>query len=404
LLYRPDDAAWVVGPGAVAAVFEVSDPAILLNRKYICIPRPGGWSIRVLEFASREETTGERRGEEDKVKAVRLHELEGPEGLHYEDVPDPEPGSGEIVVKLHNAALNRRDVFATQGMYPGVKADVLPAIPGSDGSGEVAAKGDGAEGPDEGAEVVINPALYWRDNPRVPGKDYRLLGIPDDGTFAQYVKVPAENVFPKPAYLSHEEAAAIPLAALTAYRALVTRGQLQEGETVFIPGVGGGVATFLVQIASAMGATVFVSSGSDEKIERAKELGAEGGVNYNSEDWSDELKEMAGRVDLSVDSIGGETFNTLIQLAKPGSRIVVFGATAGPAQKAMTISIALKQLDVLGTATGNAYEFGAMLQFYEEHELRPAINETFPLEEVTAAMEYMNEGKGIGKIVLEIPG
>src|SRR5215218_6175322 len=338
------------------------------------------------------------------MKAVRLHELEGPEGLRYEDVPDPEPGQDEIVVRLRNAALNRRDLFATQGMYPGVKPDILPAIPGADGSGEVVAKGDSAEGPSEGTEVVINPALYWGDNPRIPGKDYRILGIPDDGTFAQFVKVPADQVFPKPSHLSHEEAAAIPLAALTAYRALFTRGQLQEGETVFVPGIGGGVATFLVQMAKAAGATVFVSSGSDEKIEKAKELGAEGGVNYNSEDWSKELKSMSGGVDLSVDSIGGEVFNNLIQLANPASRIVVIGATAGPAPKVMTILIALfKQLDILGTAMGNPDEFSSMLEFYEEHELKPVINETFSLEEAAAALEHMEEGKGIGKVVLEIP-
>ena len=337
------------------------------------------------------------------MKAVVLHELEGPEGLHYEDVQDPEPGSGEIVVRLRNAALNRRDVFVTQGMYPGAKPDALPVILGSDGSGEVAAKGDGAEGPEEGAEVVINPALYWGDNPKVPGKEYRILGIPDDGTFAQFIKVPSDHVFPKPSHLSHEEAAAIPLAALTAYRALFTRGHLQEGETVFVPGIGGGVATFVVQMASAAGATVFVSSGEDEKIERAKELGAEGGVNYNSEDWSKELKSMAGGVDLSVDSVGGDAFTSMIQLAKPGGRIVVFGATAGPASKVMTISIALKNLDVFGTAMGNAQEFGDMLEFYERHDLHPVINETFTLEEATAAQQHMEEGKGIGKIVLDIP-
>lgn len=337
------------------------------------------------------------------MKAVVLHELEGPEGLIYEDVQDPEPGSGEILVRLRNAALNRRDVFVTQGMYPGAKPDALPVILGSDGSGEVAAKGDGAEGPDEGAEVVINPALYWGDNPKVPGKEYRILGLPDDGTYAQFVKVPADHVHPKPSHLSHEEAAAIPLGALTAYRALFTRGQLQEGETVFVPGIGGGVATFAVQMATAAGATVFVSSGEDEKIEKAKELGAEGGVNYNSEDWSKELKSMAGGVDLSVDSVGGDAFNSMIQLAKPGGRIVVFGATAGPASKVMTISIALKNLDVFGTAMGNAQEFADMLSFYEKHDLHPVINETFPLEEATAAQQHMEEGKGIGKIVLEIP-
>src|SRR5829696_558761 len=255
------------------------------------------------------------------MKAVRLHELEGPEGLRYEDVPDPEPGQDEIVVRLRNAALNRRDLFATQGMYPGVKPDILPAIPGADGSGEVVAKGDSAEGPDEGTEVVINPALYWGDNPRIPGKDYRILGIPDDGTFAQFVKVPADHVFPKPSHLSHEEAAAVPLAALTAYRALFTRGQLREGETVLVTGIGGGVATFLVQMASAAGATVFVTSGSEEKIERAKELGAEGGITYGTENWSRELRGMTGGVDLSVDHVGGEAIEACLTVAKPGGRV-----------------------------------------------------------------------------------
>ncbi|MDQ4106221.1 MAG: zinc-binding dehydrogenase [Actinomycetota bacterium] len=337
------------------------------------------------------------------MKAMRLHELEGPESLRYEDVPGPEPGPGEIVVRLRAAALNRRDVFATRGQYPGAKQDILPAIPGSDGSGEVAARGDGADGPEEGREVVIHPSLFWGDNPRLPGKDYRILGLPDDGTFAQFVKVPAENVFPKPSHLGHEEAAALPLAALTAYRALVTRGQVQEGETVVVPGVGGGVATFLVQMASALGAKVFVTSGSDEKIEAAKELGAEGGVNYNAENWSKELKSMSGGVDLSVDTIGGEVFNALISLAKPGGRIVVVGATAGPPSKAITVRVALKFLDIFGTAMGTAEEFGAMLDLYAEHGLRPKINETFSLEEAGAAMQHMEEGKGMGKIVLNIP-
>jgi zinc-binding alcohol dehydrogenase/oxidoreductase len=337
------------------------------------------------------------------MKAMVLHELGGPDQLSYEDVPEPEPGPGETVVRLHAAALNRRDVFVTYGQYPGVRPDALPVILGSDGSGEVVARGDGAIGPDDGTEVVINPALYWGDDPRKPGKEYRILGLPDDGTFAQFVKVPAENVFPKPSHLSHEEAAAIPLGALTAYRALVTRGEVEEGETVVVPGVGSGVATLVVQMAAALGARVFVTSGSDEKIEKAKEFGAEGGVNYDSEDWSRELKSMAGGVDLSVDLAGGEAFNALVSLAKPGSRIVAVGATAGPTPKAMTIRIALKHLDVLGTAMGTNEEFGAMLDLFAEYGLHPTINETYTLEETAKAMKYMEEGKGIGKIVLDIP-
>ena len=337
------------------------------------------------------------------MKAMVLHEIGGPDKLSYEDAPDPEPGSGETVVKLHAAALNRRDVFVTRGQYPGAKPEALPVILGSDGSGEVVARGEGADGPDEGTEVVINPALYWGDDPQKPGKEYRILGLPDDGTFAQLVKVPAENVFPKPSHLSHEEAAAIPLGALTAYRALVTRGGVQQGETVVVPGIGSGVATFVVQMAAALGARVFVTSGSDEKIEKAEELGAEGGVNYNSEDWSKELKSLTGGVDLSVDHVGGDAFDALVSLARPGSRIVTFGATAGPKVTVVMPRIFLKHLTIFGTAMGTNEEFGAMLDLFAEHGLRPTINETFPLQETAAAMGYMEEGAGIGKIVLDIP-
>ena len=337
------------------------------------------------------------------MKAVRLTDLEGPESLSYEDVPEPEPGSGETVVRLHAAALNRRDVFATRGQYPGAKPDALPVTLGSDGSGEVAARGDGAEGPAEGTEVVINPALFWGEDPSMPGKEYRILGLPDDGTFAQFVKVPSDHVFPKPSHLSHEEAAALPLGALTAYRALVTRGNLQEGETVLIPGVGSGVATLLVQLAAAMGARVFVTSGSEEKLERAKELGAEGGVSYKEEDWSKELKGMSGGIDLSVDHVGGEGFDALVSLAKPGSRIVTFGATAGPKVTLVMPRVFLKHLTILGTAMGTAEEFGAMLDLVGEKEVRPLISETFPLKEAAAAMNYMEDGGGMGKIVLNVP-
>ena len=337
------------------------------------------------------------------MKAMILREIEGPESLSYEDAPDPEPGPGETLVRLHAAALNRRDVFVTRGQYPGAKPDALPVILGSDGSGEVVARGDDAGGPDEGTDVVINPALYWGDDPEKPGKEYRILGLPDDGTFAQLVKVPSENVFPKPSHLSHEEAAAVPLGALTAYRALVSRGGVQEGETVLVPGIGSGVATFVVQMAAALGARVFVTSGSDEKIEKAKALGAEGGVNYTSEDWSKELKSMTGGVDLSVDHVGGDGFDALVSLAKPGSRIVTFGATAGPKLTVVMPRIFLKHLTVLGTAMGTNEEFGAMLDLYAENGLRPTINETFPLQETADAMNYMEEGSGIGKIVLDIP-
>lgn len=337
------------------------------------------------------------------MKAIRLHDIgNGPEGLRYEDIPDPEPGSGELIVRLRNAALNRRDVFITYGQYPGAKPDVLPVILGSDGSGEIVSCGEGTRGFAEGEEVIINPALYWGDDPRKAGKDYRILGLPDDGTYAQFVKVPSDYVYPKPSHLSHAEAAAIPLAGLTAYRAMVSRGKVKENETVVIPGVGGGVAPFLVQIAVAYGARVFVTSSSDAKIERAKELGAEGGVNYNAENWSKELRSMTGGADLSVDSIGGEVFDALVSIAKPGGRIVTFGSTGGPVPKLVMPKIFLKWLDVLGTTMGSPEDFAAMLDFYEERGLKPVINETFPLRAAAAAQKHMESGEGIGKIVLDI--
>ncbi|MDN5696918.1 MAG: zinc-binding dehydrogenase, partial [Rubrobacter sp.] len=342
-------------------------------------------------------------------KAIVLHELNGPDALSYEDRPEPKPGPGEALVKLKAAALNRRDVFVTQGQYPGAKPEALPVILGSDGSGELVGIGNDVEGIIEGtppvnSDVVIHPSLYWGDSLRVPGKDYRILGLPENGTYAQYVKVPAENVFRKPAHLLHEEAAAIPLAALTAYRALVTRGGVQEGETVLIPGIGGGVATFLVQMATALGARVFVTSSDDEKIESAKrDLGAEGGVNYNSDGWQKELRSLAGGIDLSVDSIGGDVFDALATLANTGGRIVSFGATRGPVPKMVMPKIFLKQLDVLGTAMGSAQEFDEMLKLYEDRGLKPKIDSTHPLQEASTAQKRMEAGDNFGKIVLSIP-
>jgi zinc-binding alcohol dehydrogenase/oxidoreductase len=335
------------------------------------------------------------------MKAIVLREFGGPEQLRYEVVPDPTPGRGEVVVRLKAAALNRRDYFITINQYPGIR---LPAIPGSDGAGIVAAVGEGVDNVAVGSEVVINPTLNWGENPRVQGPDFQILGVPTDGTYAQLVKVPAENVYPKPEYLTWEEAAALPLAALTAYRALITRGRLQPGETVFIPGIGGGVATFLLQIAAAAGARVFVSSRSDEKIERALQLGATGGVNVNSEKWVKELQaRMEGQADLCVDSVGGDTFSQLIRITKPGGRIVTFGATRGPVPNLVMPLIFLKQLDILGSTMGNAEEFEQMLSFFQKHEIRPVIDRLFPLEQASEAVKRMQAGDQFGKILLEIP-
>jgi zinc-binding alcohol dehydrogenase/oxidoreductase len=334
------------------------------------------------------------------MKAIVLREIGGPQRLKYEDVDDPTPSRKEVVVRLHTAALNRRDVFVTYGQYPGIR---LPAIPGSDGAGIVVDAGVEVKHVAIGSEVVIYPGLDWGDDVGKKGLHFHILGVPTDGTFAQYVKVPAENVYPKPPHLSWEEAAALPLAGLTAYRALVTKGQVKKGETVLVPGVGGGVATVLVQFAKALGARVYVTTSQDEKIDRAKTLGADGGVNYTEEDWPKKLKDLTGGVDLSVDSIGGDVFDKLMSLGRIGSRIVTFGATKGPVPQLVMPKLFLKEITVLGTTMGSPQEFREMLALVERHRIRPVLDNTYPLTDVSVAMHRMEKGDNFGKIALSIP-
>src|SRR5438094_2360520 len=260
------------------------------------------------------------------MKAIVLREIGGPEVLRLETIADPAPGPGEVVVRLKAAALNHRDVWIRKGMYAGIK---LPVILGSDGAGVVESVGPGVNSPRVGAEVVINPSLDWGDDPRVQGPNFRILGLPDDGTYAERVKAPAGAVQPKPAGWSWEESAALPLAGLTAYRAVVTRAQVASGDTVLVTGIGGGVSLFALQIAKAQGARVVVTSGSDAKLERARQLGAVGGANYKKGDWGADVVKLLGGTgpDVVIDSVGGETFGRCGDIARPGPRIVTYGAT-----------------------------------------------------------------------------
>ena len=224
------------------------------------------------------------------MNAVVLSETGGPEVLKLGTAPDPVPGPGEIVIALKAAALNRRDVFVRKGIAP----SPLPVIPGSDGAGTVHALGAGVSGHSEGDEVIVFPSLGWGGGEDAPAPGFRILGGPDDGTYAELVKLPAENVFPKPARLSWEEAAALPLGGLTAYRALVSRARIRPGETVLIIGIGGGVATIALHIARAAGCRVLVTSSSTDKIARARELGADAGVDYTDGDWVAAVRELTG--------------------------------------------------------------------------------------------------------------
>lgn len=333
------------------------------------------------------------------MKAIVLHELGAAENLKLEEVPDPQPGAGEAIVRLKAAALNHRDVFIWQKLYPNIK---LPAILGSDGAGVVASVGEGVDQSWVGREVVIEPGLEWGPSDEIQSKSYRILGMPEDGTYAEMIKIPAVNLHAKPAHLTFEEAAAAPLCGLTAYRSVVTRAQVKAGETVLVTGIGGGVATFAAQIANSLGARVFVTSGSDEKLERAKALGAEGGANYKSADWGKTITELTGGgPNVVIDSAGGDALETAVKIIKPAGRIVFYGATTGLA-KIDLYRCFFKQLTLMGTTMGSPREFAAFLKLYGEAKLHPAIDQVFPLAEAAAAHRRMNEGGQFGKIVLKI--
>ena len=333
------------------------------------------------------------------MKAVVLRELGDPDVLQLQDVPDPQPGPGEVVVRLRTAALNRRDVWIRKGRYAGIK---LPVILGSDGAGEILETGEGADSALIGREVVIDPAFNWGDDERAQGPDFQILGLPRDGTYAERVTVPAAHVHAKPPHLSFEEAAAVPLASVTAFRALVTRARLGAGETLVITGIGGGVATCALLIATRLGARVYVTSGTPAKIDTARAHGAAGGVDHNDPDWPRALTTLiGGRPDVVIDGAGGETLNAALDLVAPGGRVVSYGATLGPAKNVEVRRIFWKQINVLGSTMGTRGDFAAMLRLYAAG-LRPIVDRVFTLGEAAAAHRRMEEAKQFGKIVLKM--
>jgi zinc-binding alcohol dehydrogenase/oxidoreductase len=331
------------------------------------------------------------------MKAIVLEGADKP--LSLKEIDKPTLEHGEVLVQLKAAALNRRDYWITVGKYAGIK---YPSILGSDGSGIVAEVGEGVDTALSGKEVVINPSNNWGDSPDFQGKDFKILGLPDNGTMAEFVKTKAEYLVAKPAHLSFEQAAAFPLAGLTAYRALFTKGKAKAGDRVLIVGAGSGTGTFAIQWAVAVGCQVFVTSGSGDKIERAKQLGAVAGVNYKAQDWAEQLTHLAGGFDVIIDSALGDDFAKLPDLCNPGARIVFFGGTAGGLPAMPGRNIFWKQIQILGTTMGTAEEFKAMVGMINEHQIIPVVDEVFALADADKAVKKMENSTQFGKIVLKI--
>jgi NADPH:quinone reductase-like Zn-dependent oxidoreductase len=328
------------------------------------------------------------------VRAVRIHEDGGPEVLVLEEAPDPVAGPGDVLVRLRASALNHLDVWIRKGL-PSVPK---PRILGADGAGIVEALGEGVTGFEPGERVVLNPGI------EAGGGRIHVIGEHEDGTNAELIAVPATNVHPIPEGLSFEEAAAFPLVFETAYRMLVTRAGLREGEWVLAWGIGGGVSTAALAIAKALGANVLATSSSDAKLELARELGADATVNHATGDVKEAVQGTTGGrgIDVVVEHVGQATWATSLQVAAPGGRIAVCGATSGPNPPAALHRIWWKQLSILGSTMGTGEDFARAYELVGSGRARPVIDEVLPLEEIRAAHERLEAGEQLGKIVLTI--
>jgi NADPH:quinone reductase-like Zn-dependent oxidoreductase len=328
------------------------------------------------------------------MRAVRIHEDGGPDVLVLEEVPDPAPRAGEVLIRLRASALNHLDVWIRKGL-PSVPK---PRILGADGAGVVEALGDGVDGFEPGQRVVLNPGI------EAPDGSIHVVGEHGDGTNAELIAVPATNVYAIPDGVSFEEAAAFPLVFETAYRMLVTRAGLRAGEWVLLWGIGSGVSTAGLAIAQAIGARTIVTSSSDAKLERARELGADATVNHASGDVKAAVKEATGGhgADVVVEHVGEATWRTSLDVAAREGRIAVCGATTGPNPPAALHRVWWKQLTILGSTMGTKADFEGAYELVASGRARPVVDEVVPLEEIRDAHARLEAGEQLGKIVLSI--
>lgn len=315
--------------------------------------------------------------------------------LKLSDMQVEKVGEDDVLVSLKVAGLNRRDLSVPSRMGDNKEALVL----GSDGAGVIESVGENVSHLSVGDEVIINPALRWDENSDAPPEGFDILGMPDHGTIAEKIVINADQVEPKPAHLSWEEAGVLALSSITGYRALFTKGQIKKGETLFIPGAGSGVATYIIQFAKAAGARVIVTSRDADKRKRAEEIGADLAIDTAS-DWVKELENET--IDLVIDSVGRATFNRSLGVLKQGGKMVVFGATTEDTVELDIRAFFYGQFKLFGSTMGSREELKELLAFMEEHKIHPIVGHTYKLEDVDQGFSLLKENKQFGKIAIQI--
>ena len=319
------------------------------------------------------------------MKAYIVSELYQPPVI--KNLPEPQPAENQVVAKILASALNHRDLWITRGLYPGIR---FGSVMGSD-----------AVVMHDGQTYIINPGLDWGTRQSHQSREFRVLGVPDDGVFADCIAIGRQYLYPKPAHLDMEQAAALPLAGVTAYRALFKRAQLQKGDTVLVSGVGGGVAMMALQLSVAAGCRVLVTSGSSRKIARAIELGAHGGFIYTEEGWEDQLVKLYGGVDVVIDGACGPGFKGLVKICNSGARIVFYGATSGRIPELNPQPIFWKQISILGSTMGSDQDFADMLDFVNLHKVTPVVDSVYSFDDLPDAFAQMEKGTQFGKLVIK---
>lgn len=330
------------------------------------------------------------------MKALVLTE---PGLLEIKEIPKPTLSAGMALVRIKGAALNRRDDWIREGKYPGIK---YGGTLGSDGAGIVEEVFDEADKAWAGQEVVINPNIDWGNDLDVQSSKYTILGMPMSGTFAEYVLVGVDRLHHKPFHLDFLQAAALPLGGLTAFRALFRKGGLRAGQNVLISGFGGGVAQFAFLFAKAAGANVYISSGSDEKIDKALKMGAKGGYNYKKQTNYDDLWKTKGGFDMVIDSAGGDQLNNFIKMLRPNGKIVFYGATNGLPSKIDLYRMFWNQHSLIGTTMGNDHEFSEMIAFVGKHQIRPMVDSIRPFSKIAESFPDITRANKVGKIVFQV--